>query len=75
MANQINQPTKNPTNKLTAATVGSAMVSVIGLMLKNLAPDWYDPEVLVSLLPIIVFAAGWFVRDAPNQIVIVEEHK
>lgn len=73
MANTINQPSKNPTNKLTAATLAGAVVSVSGLVLRNLAPEWYDPDVLTAVLPIVVFAAGWFTSDAPNQIIIVND--
>ena len=62
----VSQPTINPTNKLTAATVGSAVISVIGLSLKNLAPEWYDPDVLLSVTPIVIFALGYIVRDNPN---------
>ena len=62
----VSQPTINPTNKLTAATVGSAAISVIGLALKNLAPEWYDPDVLLSVTPIVIFALGYIVRDNPN---------
>ena len=64
--NTVSQPTINPTNKLTAATVGSALMSVTGLALKNLAPEWYDPEVLLSVTPLLIFVIGYFVRDKPN---------
>lgn len=62
----VSQPTLNPTNKLTAATVGSAVISVGGLILKNLYPVWYDPDVLLSVSPIVIFALGYIVRDHPN---------
>ena len=75
MDNTIHQPGKNPTNKLTAATLSGAVMSVVGLVLKNMAPEWYDAEVILALTPIVLFAVGWFVPDAPNQIVIVEENK
>lgn len=62
----INQPTLNPTRKLTAATVGAALVSVAGLVLRNLAPDWYDAEVMMAVTPIVVFGLGYLIRDLPN---------
>ncbi len=68
----IAQSDSNPTRKLTAATAGSALVSILGLVLKNLAPGWYDPEVLLSVTPIVIFACGWFIRDQANVVVKVE---
>lgn len=64
--NTVNQPTANPTNKLTAATAAAALVSVVGLILKNVAPGWYDPDVLLNVTPMIVFALGYIVKDKPN---------
>lgn len=66
----VNQPTWNPTNKLNAATVAAAAVSVVGLILRNLAPEWYDPDVLAAVLPVVVFAAGYLVKDKPNVEVL-----
>lgn len=66
--NTINQPSAMPTNKLTAATIGAALVSVIGLVLQNVAPEWYDPEVMLAITPIIVFGLGYFRRDRPNVV-------
>lgn len=76
----INQPTSQPTNKVmaaTAATTAWGIVMGIGsLMLKNLAPEWYDPDVVIAIssgVPtLVVFAAGWFTRDKPNVIVRVQ---
>lgn len=62
----VNQPTINPTNKLTAATVGAAIISLGGLALRNLAPSWYDPEVLLTMSPLVVFALGYVIKDKPN---------
>ena len=67
----VKQPTINPTNKLTAAMVGSAAISIIGLILKNLFPEWYDPQVLLNATPLVVFACGWFIKDNPNVVIDV----
>lgn len=83
MANTINQPSNNPTNKLTAATAAAAAWSIVmsvgGLALKNLAPEWYDPEVLLKVsaaVPVVVvFVAGWFTRDRPNVVVVMQDKK
>ena len=66
----VSQPDSNPTNKLTAATIGAALVSVSGLIMRNLLPEWYDPEVWMNLMPIVVFALGWFVKDHPTVLVV-----
>lgn len=69
--NTVAQSSVNPTNKLSAATVAAAAVSITGLALRNLAPGWYDPDVMTAVLPIIVFATGWLVPDRPNVVVVV----
>jgi hypothetical protein len=63
----ITQPTMRPTNKLTAATIAAAAVSISGVFVRNLWPSWYDPQAWATLLPIAVFAVGYLVKDAPNQ--------
>ncbi len=83
MENTINQPSANPTNKLTASTVATAvwgaMVSVGSLVVKNLYPEWYDPETILSVsaaVPTVVgFIAGWLVKDNPNIVVVMEDQK
>jgi phage terminase large subunit-like protein len=60
------QPTATPTNKLTAATIAAALVSVLGLVVRNLWPHWYDAEVLAAATPLCVFALGYLVKDRPN---------
>jgi hypothetical protein len=75
MANTINQASANPTNKLTAATLATAVIPVVGLLLRNLAPQWYDPEVMMALMPVMTFVFGWFVKDAPNIVVVQEAPK
>jgi predicted regulator of Ras-like GTPase activity (Roadblock/LC7/MglB family) len=64
--NPINQPSINPTRKLTAATIAAAVVSVSGLIVRNTFPTWYDDEVWSAMTPIVIFAVGYFVKDLPN---------
>lgn len=73
MATTVNHPSSNPTAKLTAATIAGAAMSVIGLILRNKFPEWYDPEVLLALSPVAAYAAGWLVRDRPNITVITKD--
>lgn len=66
MAKTIDQPTANPTRKLSAAVIGAALMAVAGLGLRNLAPEWYDPTVLAAMTPVVIFGLGYFTKDAPN---------
>lgn len=66
MAKTVNQPTALPTNKLSAATTATAIMSVAGLVVQNIWPSWYSQEVWAAMLPVVVFVVGWFVSDAPN---------
>ena len=79
----INQPSINPTRKLTAATVAVAVwgaaFNIIGLTLKNLYPEWYDPEIMLSVNNAVstaaAFIAGWWIKDNPNVVVVTETPK
>lgn len=62
----VPQPTPNPTNKLTAAMVAAGAISLVGLALKNLAPGWYDPETMMNMTPLVIFAFGYVIKDRPN---------
>ncbi|MBZ9693922.1 hypothetical protein [Mesorhizobium sp. CO1-1-9] len=62
----VPQPTQNPTNKLTAAMAAAAAISISGLVLKNLAPSWYDPETMMNITPLIILVFGYFIKDRPN---------
>lgn len=77
----VNQPTLNPTNKVLAATAATTawgiFMGIGSLTLKNLAPGWYDPDVIIAIssgVPtLVVFAAGWFTKDKPNVILPVQQ--
>jgi hypothetical protein len=73
MAVTVNQPTINPTNKLTSATVAAAVYSVAGLIVRNLWPEWYDESTWAAVLPVLIFGAGWVIRDKATPVTIVEE--
>lgn len=66
------QPSLNPTNKLTAAIVAAAFMSISRVVVKNLAPEWYDEQLWDALFPVVVFALGYFIKDAPNVAVVVK---
>ena len=65
----VNQPTLNPTRKLTAAVIAAAVTELTRVMLNQLAPGVFDPAFWTAMSPIIVFAVGWFVKDEPNVVV------
>jgi hypothetical protein len=62
----VNQPSARPTNKLTAATLGALLVSLMSVLVQNMAPDWHDPQVFSALGPVMVGLLGYIVKDAPN---------
>lgn len=62
----VKQAGKLPTRKLSAATVTAAVMAFAGLILKNFAPGWYDPEAMLAFTPIAALMIGYFVRDQDN---------
>lgn len=62
----VNQPTLNPTNKLTAATVAAMVMEISRIVTINYAPEWYSPELWGALTPVVVFVMGWLIKDQPN---------
>lgn len=66
MTDTVNQPSNNPTRKLSAATISAAAMAVSGLIVRNLWPHWFDASVWLTLTPIVSFAIGYLVKDAPN---------
>ncbi|MFK0688000.1 hypothetical protein ACFX5Q_07315 [Mesorhizobium sp. IMUNJ 23033] len=80
MATTVTQPTNDPTNKTTAAAAALAAwgmtVSIGSLALKNLAPEWYDPDMIIAVsagVPVLIqFVTSWFSKDKPNVIVTQE---
>lgn len=66
----VDQPTANPTNKLTAATLAGAAMAIISLILRNKLPEWYDPDVMVALSPVVAFLAGYLIRDHATTVVV-----
>lgn len=73
MANVVTQPSANPTRKLSAAVVGSAVVEVCRALLTHFAPDFAQPELWTALSPVVIFMCGWFISDAPNVVVVMDD--
>ena len=73
MANTINQPSSNPTNKLTAAIIGAAGISVLRVVVRVKFPEWADDAMFDSLTPLVIGMAGWYTPDRPNITVITQD--
>lgn len=73
MADKAIQASANPTVKLTAATWATLLLGVSGLVVRNLAPGWYDADVWMAAMPFAVLGAGYFVHDSPNVVVVQQQ--
>lgn len=65
----VDQPTANPTNKLTAAIVAGAVVAITRAAIAHFAPEFDDEAIWVAVTPLVILAAGYFIRDKPNGAV------
>lgn len=68
MANLVVQPTLNPTRKLSAAVVAVALMEVFWVVLTNLFPSYADPSLKAALTPVVVFVAGYFIKDEATPV-------
>lgn len=59
----INQPTVNPTNKLTASVTAVAVIEILRILTQNFWPGFNDAGLWTALTPIAVFAIGYFIKD------------
>lgn len=66
MTKRARQSSSAPTRKLTAATLGAALIAAARVATENLAPDWSDAALWEALYPVVVFACGYIVKDNPN---------
>lgn len=69
---KIVQPSVNPTNKLSAATIAVALVELSRFLVQHFAPGFYDAALWSALTPVVVFVVGYFVKDEANVAVIVK---
>jgi hypothetical protein len=74
MAELVTQPSANPTNKLTAATVTGFIVAFIQFLVTQLAPQYagilQDPTVVSIETTVAAFIAGWIVKDRATMVVV-----
>lgn len=69
MSNLVNQVSQNPTNKLSAAVIAAAVVSLSRAVTSHFWPEFADQSLWDALLPIAVYLAGYFVRDEATVVV------
>lgn len=62
----VSQPSLNPTNKLSAATIATALVALAQAVVDKFWPEFSDPQIWAALYPIAALVAGWFTSDKPN---------
>ena len=67
----INQPTINPTNKLTASVIAVAVIELARVLAHNFFPGFDDAALWTALAPLAVFAAGYFIKDEANVVLAV----
>lgn len=63
----VKQPTANPTNKLTAATLGVALMNVARVIVDNLWPSAVNEAFWIAIDPLVIYLIGYyFIKDEPN---------
>ena len=67
----INQPTINPTNKLTASVVAIAVIELTRVLAHNFFPGFDDAGLWTALSPVAVFVIGYFIKDEANVVLAV----
>jgi len=67
----INQPTINPTNKLSASVIAIAIIEIARVITHNFFPAFDDAGLWTALSPVVVFAIGYFVKDEANVVLAV----
>lgn len=66
MSIKVNQPSINPTRKLTAAVIATAGIEVTRIVAEQVFPGVFDGAFYAAISPIVVFGVGYFVKDEPN---------
>lgn len=72
-ATLINQPSMNPTRKLTAAIAATAVMELAKVLTMHFAPTWYSPELWAAMSPLVVLLVGYFVKDEANVVTLATD--
>ena len=62
----VNQPTINPTRKLTSAVIATAALEITRVLAGHFLPGVFDPAFWLAVSPLVVFGVGYLVKDEPN---------
>lgn len=73
MSNTVNQGSINPTRKLSAAVIATAVLELLRVALGHFLPGTFDPAFWAAMSPVFIFGVGWFVKDEPNVVVVSEQ--
>lgn len=74
MATTVAQLSANPTNKLSAATIASAIVALANAIVSKYWPEYADPTIWAAIYPLAGFIAGYMTRDKANVAVVPAEN-
>lgn len=72
MADLVNQNSVNPTNKLTAAMIGTLGWAITKAFVTNFFPEFNEPYLWEAALPVFVGLPGYFSRDTATTVVVQE---
>ncbi len=67
---RVTQASVNPTRKLSASTITSALMGVSGLIVMNLWPSWFSATVWLAMTPLVQYVVGFVVADDANVVVV-----
>jgi len=70
--NLVAQPSANPTRKLTASVVATAVVALGQVLGDTFLPGTFDDKFWLAMFPIAAYAAGYVVKDDANIVVVQE---
>jgi hypothetical protein len=68
-ANRVTQSSPNPTRKLSASVIATAVVALGQVLGDTFLPGTFDGKFWLAMFPIAAYAAGYFVKDDANIVV------
>lgn len=72
MATKVKQQTVNPTPKLSTAVIVSSVMGILGLIVTNVAPSWYDQAAWSGAETLLIAVLGYWVTDNANIVVTTD---
>lgn len=63
---KVDQLTAKPTNKLSAAMIGAAVVETARVVANAIWPDLLDGPFWIAMYPVVIFIVGYWVKDDAN---------